>query len=145
MIQDSSVLTTDLHWLAGFLEGEGSFICGPPNGRDSNLPIVTVETTDKDVVERAARIMGIQKMTSRVRVETREKFKGPRKPTYSIRFAGSKAVAWMRLLQPLMGSRRQGQIQKALDSYCPKRNRMLTIQTLIGDEGSRNTSEVANA
>ena len=46
---------TDLTWLAGLLEGEGSFLKAPPS--DPNCPRISLEMTDKDVVERAALLM----------------------------------------------------------------------------------------
>jgi hypothetical protein len=41
----------DLHWLAGLLEGEGTFIAGPPSAPRS--PAVQVAMVDRDIVERA--------------------------------------------------------------------------------------------
>jgi hypothetical protein len=46
----------ELYWLAGLLEGEGSFVKGPPSR--PNCPIVQLAMTDGDVVERAARLLG---------------------------------------------------------------------------------------
>ena len=44
--------TSDTAWLAGLLEGEGHF-----HVRASGTPRITLDMTDKDVVERAARLM----------------------------------------------------------------------------------------
>lgn len=50
-------------WLAGLLEGEGSFITLQlPDGRER--PIISLQMTDQDVVERAAQIVGIGKVRS---------------------------------------------------------------------------------
>ena len=50
-------LTNDsAHWLAGLLEGEGSFMKGPYSS--PNLPIVKVEMCDEDVIRRAAGLLG---------------------------------------------------------------------------------------
>jgi hypothetical protein len=43
--------------------------------------------------------------------------------TYSARVTGAKAVAWMTALWPLMGRRRQMQIDRAVASYDPGRLR----------------------
>ena len=37
---DDSLSLTELHWLAGLLEGEGSFMAGPPSS--PGLPIIAV-------------------------------------------------------------------------------------------------------
>ncbi len=38
-------------WLSGWLEGEGSFMKGPPS--QLNLPVVSGCSTDKDVMQRS--------------------------------------------------------------------------------------------
>lgn len=40
--------------------------------------------------------------------------------TWIVRITGAKAVAWMTVLQPLMGDRRRQQIDRALASYEPR-------------------------
>ncbi len=100
--------STTKHWLAGLLEGEGSFMAGPPS--KPNLPIITVNMTDKDVIEKVAELF-----------ETKVCFLKRReqkwKDNYSARVKGKKAVEMMKALKPLMGERRQQQIEKALASY----------------------------
>ena len=46
----------DLHWLAGLLEGEGSFLKPLPS--EQLRPIVQVHMTDKDVMDHLARLLG---------------------------------------------------------------------------------------
>lgn len=98
----------DLAWLAGLLEGEGSFMRPPPSNPAS--PRVTVEMTDRDIIDRAARILQarVDPMRSRGNPEW--------KPSYRITLAGERAASLMRLLRPLMGMRRQGQIDAALSA-----------------------------
>lgn len=51
----------DAAWLAGLLEGEGSFIVGSTvssNGYTSYRTRISLAMTDKDVVDRAAVLMG---------------------------------------------------------------------------------------
>jgi hypothetical protein len=43
-----------LHWLAGYLEGEGSFMKGSPS--TPNQPIITVSSTDEDIIRKVAGI-----------------------------------------------------------------------------------------
>ena len=110
----------DLHWLAGSLEGEGSFLKGPPSRPRS--PVVSVQMTDEDVIARVAAMFG----------RTPSCWQSPQvrwRPTYIVRITGAKAVAWMHALRPLMGSRRQLQIDRALASYDPQSTALLNEDT----------------
>jgi hypothetical protein len=49
-----SLPIAELHWLAGLLEGEGSFMVGPPSS--PGLPVIAVNMTDNDVMARIGRI-----------------------------------------------------------------------------------------
>lgn len=42
----------DLHWLAGLLEGEGSFM--KPSPSSPNCPIISLQMTDEDIVKRVS-------------------------------------------------------------------------------------------
>jgi hypothetical protein len=102
---------TELHWLAGLLEGEGTFMTGPPSS--PRMPILAVNMTDEDVMARLGRIFNRKVQVVRARnVRWRT--------SYQLRVQGSDAVRWMRLLRPLMGSRRQAQIDRAVASYAPR-------------------------
>ena len=37
--------SAELHWLAGLLEGEGTFMTGPPSS--PGLPVIAVNMTDR--------------------------------------------------------------------------------------------------
>lgn len=101
---------TDAAWLAGLLEGEGSFVRSPPS--DRRLPRIVVVMTDLDVIERAARLMGV----SAVRLKAGD----PRwKQPFSACVKGYRASVIMRRLEPMMGQRRRQQIARALDGYVP--------------------------
>jgi hypothetical protein len=110
----------ELHWLAGLLEGEGSFMVGPPSS--PRMPLIAVHMTDEDVMVRLGRIF-----------ERKVHVVRPRNPrwrtSYLVRVTGGHAVRWMRLLRPLMGARRQGQIDRALASYDPRPTALLTDRT----------------
>ena len=99
---------TDLTWLAGLLEGEGSFLKAPPSA--PNCPRLSLEMTDKDIVERAASLMG-GKVVKRILKST------VWKPAYRVIIKGSRAAALMRLLYLVMGIRRRSQIDVALKNY----------------------------
>jgi hypothetical protein len=117
---DAPILTHELHWLAGLLEGEGSFMVGPPSS--PRMPLIAVHMTDKDVMARLGRIF-----------ERKVHVVRPRNPrwrtSYLVRVTGGNAVRWMRLLRPLMGARRQAQIDRALASYDPRPTALLTDDT----------------
>jgi len=99
----------ELHWLAGILEGEGSFF--PANNHNPNLPTVRLWMTDEDIVARVAHIWNLKYQS----YQRNEKVK----TAYIVLLSGKRAVELMQQLHPLMGIRRQGQIDKALASYDP--------------------------
>jgi hypothetical protein len=102
----------DQAWLAGVLEGEGSFL-SKRRARNS-YPVIKVEMCDLEVIEHVAVILN-----ARVWVE------GPReegwRPTYIAQIAGQHAADWMSQLRPYMGLRRTAAIDAALASYQPIR------------------------
>ncbi len=100
---------TDAQWLAGLLEGEGSFCIS--NG----VPRLVLQMTDRDVVQRAANLF-----KSRVWSHTPEL---PRKQVWSCGRAGLTAVEWMRILRPYLGTRRQGQIVATVQEWLAGRTR----------------------
>jgi hypothetical protein len=109
--------SADLHWLAGLLEGEGTFLAGPPSAPRS--PAVQVAMVDRDVVERAGALLcaAVTVVPSR-----REGWK----TAYCVRVRGARAVLWMKRLRPLMGTRRRDQIDRAMASYAPDPRRLLS-------------------
>lgn len=111
----------DLYWLAGLLEGEGTFMPGPPSA--PRVPLLRVEMTDADVVAHAAGLLGrtFQPQSRRsISHETlrRADLQGTtsiRKRSFSTTIKGAHAVALMRAIHPMMGERRRRQIQSVLD------------------------------
>ena len=114
---DSSLPTAELHWLAGLLEGEGTFMVGPPSS--PGLPVIAVNMADHDVMARLGRIFERKVQVLRPRNARWQ-------TSYQVRVLGREAVRWMSLLRPLMGSRRQAQIDRALASYAPRPVALLT-------------------
>jgi hypothetical protein len=102
--------TKDLAWLAGLLEGEGSFT-------DSRGSVsIQVTMTDSDIIERAAAILG---------VDTRKSWqpKGNRKRVYGCYVLGPRAVGWMMTLYQFFGERRQRRIREIIETWRGKKYR----------------------
>lgn len=91
----------DVIWLAGLLEGEGSF-----DLHRGKYPRVRVGMTDRDVIGRAATLIG-----SGVRLSLKRE---PYAATWHAEVSGPKAVAVMRAILPHMGARRSGRIAQIL-------------------------------
>jgi hypothetical protein len=114
------VTDAELHWLAGILEGEGSFMRGPPS--HPNQPGISISMTDRDVIERVRVLFGMSY------VQCGDKRPGKWKPHYAVRVRGNSAVVLMKKLRPLMGQRRQGQIDRAIASWVPKKTKLTVEQ-----------------
>ena len=101
------VTDTEWAWLAGIAEGEGHFRL------KGNTPIVELEMTDRDVVERAALIVPGGKTT--VRCRTRMGRNGnPNKPSYRYCWYGIRANEVMHGILSYMGKRRKQRIGEIL-------------------------------
>ncbi len=108
------MVKNDLYWLAGFLEGEGSFLKGPPS--KPNLPRLQFCTTDKDVACRVGQLLGCSiRETDKKRTK-----KHGFKTVYVGVVAGRPALLLMKKMCFLMGKRRQRQIDKAVLCYKAK-------------------------
>lgn len=115
----------EFYWLAGLLEGEGSFGAAPPS--EPNRPRIALAMTDEDVVGKVAVLFG------QSYAHCRKDSRNPNwKPYYRVQVRGKKAVELMTSLYPLMSSRRQRQIDSALSNYVG-RNEGSTGQTSWGD------------
>ncbi len=101
---------TDLEivWLAGLLEGEGSFMKGPPSS--PNLPIISIKMTDEDIISKVANLFGNAYCAYAMR-------EIHHKPCFGVKLVGSKAILLMQELLPYMGIRRSQQIREAINSY----------------------------
>lgn len=94
----------ELAWLAGLLEGEGSF------GVYASMLTVTLVMTDKDVVVRVADIFGTA-------VAPLSSTALSHKTAYATRVRGSRAALFLELILPMMGNRRRETISEALALY----------------------------
>ena len=87
-------------WLAGLLEGEGSF--GFQKQKGKSRPIVSLRMTDRDIVARVATIFGT-KVHGPYRSESRGRLV---KPIYSVRCISAAALSIMEQVLPWLGERR---------------------------------------
>ena len=113
-------------------------MCGPPSR--PHMPIVAVHMTDEDVIRRVGLLLG--------RRPYEEAARNARwKPTWFVKVTGHRAAAWMRTLRPLMGARRQGQIDRALASYAPRDSAKLSdeqaMEAIVLLAAGRTVREVA--
>lgn len=99
--------TSDIHWVAGLLEGEGCFY----TSKDSpGTTAINMSLTDKDVIDRAASILGTRVYDLRGR-------KPGDKPAWQLYIGGKRARGWMMILYQLMGQRRKAKIKNVLDGW----------------------------
>ena len=108
-----------LYWLAGLLEGEGSFMRGTPSC--PNLPVIALQMTDEDIVAKVSQIFGVKYSKDK---PSKRHVENPHwKRVYSVRIKGQRAVDIMQEIFPLMGIRRQKQMQNAIESHQIKQKR----------------------
>lgn len=105
--------TCERAWLAGLLEGEGSFTTTQAGGR--SYPVIALKMCAEDVVRRVAGLMGAQWVNRHEPVDRRWRV------TFATGLSGARAAGWMRELRPQMGERRRMAIDAALASYRPIR------------------------
>lgn len=96
-------------WLAGILEGEGSFLSGSPSS--PNRPRIQMASTDKDTVDLVADILNVKAF-------------GPYEPSnprakvyYYTTTRGLRAIDTMLALHPYMGQRRRDDIERIVSNY----------------------------
>jgi hypothetical protein len=99
------------YWLAGILEGEGTFMSGPPSR--PHAPIVRISMTDRDVVERSAALLDRAVTPVRAR-------KPHYKPPFVTQLRGIEAVDLMLAMQPVLGPERTAQINGVLARWRPR-------------------------
>ena len=95
------VTVKDVVWLAGLLEGEGSFFTY------RNSPTISVNMTDRDIIDRAAILL-------RSNVHICRPAGTRRKTPYSTSAHGAIAVGWMLTLYQFMGERRKSSIRQSI-------------------------------
>lgn len=108
------MVDTDAAWLAGVLEGEGSFLvywAKSRSGGRSPYPRVQINMTDRDVVARVALLMGGNSVqVHRVGDERLKR-------AWSTKVTGKRALEVMRTVRPWMGDRRGSKIDELLTEF----------------------------
>ena len=114
-----------LAWLAGLLEGEGSFLSSIKPGTDGvrrwNTHIALI-MTDKDVVQKVATLFSSS-------VRGPYKYTKERKPFYSTSISGRKAIGWMLTLFTFLGKRRQAKVAKIVKEFRRSKNHIGVLTT----------------
>ena len=102
----------ELHWLAGWLEGEGCF--GIRKRRATGLAFsIAANTTDRDIAERAAALVGANVCSRQPRADNLGK-----KTIYHFSLGRMpEVISLMRQLLPIMGERRAAKIKSILTRY----------------------------
>jgi hypothetical protein len=97
----------EIAWLAGLWEGEGCFLA-----MKRNTIAMKIGMTDRDVIERAAAIVGGPSIGER---------KTPgHKTLYWFVLCGHTAASWMMILYQFMGARRRAKIRECLANWRPR-------------------------
>ncbi|MFC5598480.1 hypothetical protein [Deinococcus cellulosilyticus] len=109
MITEFDLTEIEVAWLAGLLEGEGSFLDAPPSSPRS--PRLVVSMTDLDVIEKVARCFGVSYVKNDRRNPERWK------TCYVVKISGTRAMAMMKLVYPYMGQRRRQKIDEILGKH----------------------------
>lgn len=97
----------ELYWLAGWLEGEGSFGKPPPSSH--RRPRISGSSCDKDVIDEVARLLRVKPGR---KADRRKNWT----PIWRVLLQGGRAITLMQAMAPVMGSRRRGQIERAVDA-----------------------------
>lgn len=101
----------EIAWLAGFLEGEGTFYMKRQPNKNYALPMIKVGGTDRDVIRKAADLLG----TATLQFERRRKDHW--KDQWKVHAYGGKAVEIMQQILPWMGERRAAKIQEVIAEW----------------------------
>ena len=101
------IATQEIAWLAGLLEGEGSFLYTGGNNCQ-----IKVSMTDRDVVAHAAALFG-----KNVYGPYSSKGRLGKKPCYATYAISNYAAGWMMTLFSFMGQRRQEKIKAVLQLW----------------------------
>ena len=99
----------ELYYIAGLLEGEGSF-CAGDNGRGVRYIDIKLKMTDYDIVEWVA-----DKWEGSIYTE---RFENHWKTAYITQLRRkAEAIEFLQMIQPLMGKRRQERISEILNEF----------------------------
>lgn len=109
-----STSSIDIAWLAGYLEGEGSFTIYS-KGKFKQFRI-EFSSTDYDVASRVKRIMKSNN-TIYLRKQSYSQLASKKKREYYLKVYQSDAIQWMMTIYILMGDRRKAKIKEILSVW----------------------------
>jgi hypothetical protein len=101
--------TLQIGWIAGILEGEGSF--GLTNNKTT--PCIWLGMTDKDTVEKLRDLIDPSQDIS----ISEDNRKDTYKPVYRLTLNNKRAVGWMMTIYSLMSERRKAKIRECLTAW----------------------------
>ena len=103
----------ELYWLTGLVEGEGCPTVQIYNrkGRAYPVPRLSIWMTDKDIIERAAKLLRCKRV-----YEKQPKARGSKKQ-YGAVIQHASAIGWVMTLYSLLGERRKQQIRKVIAAW----------------------------
>lgn len=108
-------------WLAGLLEGEGSFCKPAPSSKGA--PFISLQMTDEDVVAKVSQIFG-------VKYHQTKKKKQHHKQCFIVVKTGFEAIEIMKEIKPLMSQRRQQQIENAINSSTVQKRKIVSQKNI---------------
>ena len=120
----------DLHWLAGWVEGEGSFSTSQKHHHFA----MRVGVTDEDVARRAANIVGVP-------VKRAEIIKSG-KQVWRVEAYGSLAIQWAMTLYAFMGDRRKRAIRHMLQVWRERSSRPNSVYTRFAKQRVRLSTSI---
>ena len=100
----------DIAWLGALIEGEGCF------SENHGSAQIILSMTDRDVVERAARLFGVKVYEQKLRARI-YKTSPPYKPAWRLAVCGASAFEWMMTLYQFLGERRKRRVQYFLKKW----------------------------
>lgn len=98
----------ELMWLAGLLEGEGSFCIS------GNVPRLVLQMTDLDIIQHAAKLLNSSVWGGKRRTKGN-------KLIWACGASGLASIEYMRILKPYLGTRRNKQITDTVSMWLGKR------------------------
>ena len=126
---------SEIEWAAGLFEGEGSIERWRPTGQGNQQARLAVSMTDRDVLERFAKIVGVGKVWGPYQTKSGLNAKGqPYKPMY--RWAVVRITDVQRILRdfwPYLGQRRRARAADVIAGYYESPRRPPGNPRLIGN------------
>lgn len=126
----------EIAWLAGLLEGEGSFLM-IRSSKVYRYPQIVVNMTDRDVIVRVAGLFGGS-------VYDIPRYVEGRKLSYRAQITGSGAAQWMMDLYPWLGERRRSRIDKVLAEYRAQEPTQVRRQRACSEAASKRLRSNSN-